>query len=428
MLQKPSRSSASYSSPQTEGSRGGVCAFNSLSDKENTNINGGLAGADSTAATRLDHKMLTFKDHDAMSSSNSLEQDSSTVAIPITPPISDVVAVSTITSLPISDPVSAMHIGPTGLTYGSYMGKVVSIQFASPLQESDEFSVTPSTTETSLKAHLCLYAAFSEDAIRMVYSTEDRVYAVVGNSYCVEWPKRTTVVGVREDATRFDRRISQSVKYVLPNGPRCLIASLGVTVVFDCVKQIQLLCPLRLPDMDVVPLDFSDNRMLAFIHNLEAPGPALKILKLPTSQEEPKWGVAVESIFHQDLPGVTGIAKAKFWGDDRFVFVANGRHIYVYQISSGTELAHWVSGRYDICSLATISNDCLVTISEDSSLVMWSLSKNRIVYAVSLRPCRFSLGVPFHTVTFNNLVFFSADEEIGCVTVPLPRSVLDAVT
>eukprot|EP01054_Gregarina_sp_Poly1_P003768 Gregarina_sp_Poly_1__3767@NODE_2117_length_2658_cov_83_227711_g1365_i0_p1_GENE_NODE_2117_length_2658_cov_83_227711_g1365_i0NODE_2117_length_2658_cov_83_227711_g1365_i0_p1_ORF_typecomplete_len246_score32_67_NODE_2117_length_2658_cov_83_227711_g1365_i011401877 len=171
-----------------------------------------------------------------------------------------------------------------------------------------------------------------------VYNTAEKVYAVVGNSYCIDWPKRSNIAGVREDATRFDRRISQSVKYVLPNGSRCLIASLGVTIVYDCVSQLQLLCPLRLPDVDVVPLDFSDNRMLAFIHNLEAPGPALKILKLPTSQEEPKWGVAVESIFHQDLPGVTGIARAKFWGDDRFVFVANGRHIYVFQISTGKEL------------------------------------------------------------------------------------------
>eukprot|EP01055_Gregarina_sp_Pseudo9_P004344 Gregarina_sp_Pseudo_9__4343@NODE_44_length_5141_cov_31_667385_g41_i0_p3_GENE_NODE_44_length_5141_cov_31_667385_g41_i0NODE_44_length_5141_cov_31_667385_g41_i0_p3_ORF_typecomplete_len426_score29_22Nup160/PF11715_8/16Nup160/PF11715_8/0_057WD40_like/PF17005_5/8_5e02WD40_like/PF17005_5/0_19_NODE_44_length_5141_cov_31_667385_g41_i037675044 len=425
MLQQSSQSSASFTSPLRQGIQDGgeLGAFSSsVGDKENLRTNGGQG---STAATHVPHKMSSIlKDH-----SLDANHDSSLVAIPISPfTTTPLTAVSTITSLPISDPVSAMHVGSTGLTFGTYMGKVVCIQFAASLSESDTFAVTPSTVQTSLKAHLCMYAAFSEDAIRMVYSTVDKVYAVVGNSYCVDWPRRSNIIGVREDATRFDRRISQSVKYVLPNGSRCLIASLGVTVVFDCVSQVQLLCPLRLPDMDVVPLDFSDNRMLAFIHNLEAPGPALKILKLPTSQEEPKWGVAVESIFHQDLPGVTGIAKAKFWGSDRFVFIANGRHIYVFQISTGKEIVHWVSGRYDICGLAPISDDCLITISEDSSLAMWSLTQSRIIYNTSLRPCRFSLGIPFHIATYNNLVFFSADEEIGCVTVPLRRTEQDNIT
>eukprot|EP01053_Blabericola_migrator_P010020 Blabericola_migrator_1__10019@NODE_554_length_7641_cov_83_757592_g417_i0_p3_GENE_NODE_554_length_7641_cov_83_757592_g417_i0NODE_554_length_7641_cov_83_757592_g417_i0_p3_ORF_typecomplete_len422_score76_52Nup160/PF11715_8/0_023DUF2789/PF10982_8/84DUF2789/PF10982_8/13_NODE_554_length_7641_cov_83_757592_g417_i063517616 len=364
-------------------------------------------GAVSTAAT---HKEVT-----PLESSHS-----SLVAIPIQLGLpSSSSAVSTIINLPISDPVSAMHIGRHGLTFGTYLGKVVSIHFESPLDEYHQYSVASSSVSSSLKAHLCLYAAFNEDAIRMVYSTADRVYAVVGNAYCIDWPKRSSITGVKEDATRFDRRISPSVKYVLPNGQRCLIASLGVTVVFDCVSQVQLLCPLRLPDIDVIPLDFCEDMMLAFIHNEDDPVPVIKVLKLPTSTDEPKWGVAVESILHQELPGVTGIAKARFWSADRFTFIANGRHIYVYEVPTARELTHWTSGKYDICGLATLSDDCIVTISEDSTLAVWSLEANGSIYTTSLKPCRFSLGVPFHVSTYNNLVFFSADEEIGCVTVPL---------
>lgn len=78
-----------------------------------------------------------------------------------------------------------------------------------------------------------------------------------------EWPMDTySWSATAPDIVRFDRRISPQMKFVLSDEARVLIPSLGITMLYDADATEQWLCPLRLPDLDVVPLAFKADHLM----------------------------------------------------------------------------------------------------------------------------------------------------------------------
>lgn len=132
--------------------------------------------------------------------------------------------------LPISDPVTAMYLDNDCLSWGTIFGRIICFQFSSSLtsENKEKFIGT-----------LKIFAGFSEDAVKMVYTANQTIYAILGNSMAVEWPLTSSNPSAQQ-IVHFDRRISSTVKHVLPFASQALIPSLGMLTfeIFGPVSQV----------------------------------------------------------------------------------------------------------------------------------------------------------------------------------------------
>eukprot|EP01071_Lankesteria_metandrocarpae_P013495 Lankesteria_metandrocarpae@DN7254_c0_g1_i1.p1 len=263
-----------------------------------------------------------------------------------------------------------------------------------------------------------LYTAFSDDAIKMLHVDEERIFAVVGNSQSRSW--RRTSPPTPDIGFKFDRRITSTYKYALSgfNSPEALIVTPGITVLVNIAEETQHLVPFKLPDKDIVPVDFdcTHHRLALYFHRMDDQ-PCVKVFSIPSAPSESLWGLVVQPVFQEDMPKTRTITKIKFWGDGRLVVVVSGIYTNVFDLNQQTTAT--IKGPIftlrghtrDVVAVEGSRNHTLLTLGKDRILNVWRRDGSfQATYDV--KPATFRIGFPYfisRDADDDNFVGFTSD-------------------
>lgn len=198
---------------------------------------------------------------------------------------------------------------------------------------SSSAAAAPTPTPLLESLHQQTIAEYSKDAVRAIYSTNGQIYAVVGTSICRKFDKSNPEV---QDAFQLDMRVSTADAFVFQDKNRALIVSNAVTVIVDLEAESQYLCPYKLPEAGVVPLDFDGASVLLLCKTEEIT--FLKILLLDVSRRSmdvaATTDLETEAKFFLCLPKPTCLCLARFFPPGRLLVCKHFSAVEIYSFIS----------------------------------------------------------------------------------------------
>lgn len=315
------------------------------------------------------------------------------------------------------DPTSVLFIDDSYVVSGTFMGKIWVYDVGNDTR--------------------CLYAGFSDDAVRGLFIQDKTLYATIGDQYC-------KVVRLNDPLdqleVKFDRRSGSSgFRYVFQKFNQVTIIYPGMTTFVDVVSNDQNMCPFKIQQpniLNVIPVDSFHYYLL--LSEFPASMTGEEIVRETRRIRIVDVSIG-ETIFTQPSPSIT---HASLIDKKHMLLINNSQFMTVYNFKDKIEVVrirnlhksadvvaidavfHLRLNR--VCSaddleapsgprrLSTSSSSSaaslnfstvrtlVTTVSSDGLVLTWDYTSGGIHFSGQLAQFCFSLGFPYYVQTHWN--------------------------